>query len=132
MAGRRWSEFLLPSVRGAGGGSSKEENEYLKSEHHHEEGEEGEEGQEGSGEDFGKSGDEQDFGYNPSLSLRSSVSFASLPSYMRAKSGLEMDPDRVRCCCLSLLPSVDCTLHEYGVRSTAGFTVYHKYDYGMW
>lgn len=106
MAGRRWSEFLLPAVRGAGGGSSEEENEYLKSEHHHEEGEEGEEGkegQEGCGEDFGKSGDEQDFGYNPSLSLRSSVSFASLPSYMRAKSGLEMDPDRVRCCCLSPL-----------------------------
>lgn len=97
MAGRRWSEFLLPAVRGAGGGSSEEENEYLKSEHHHEEGEEGYE------EDIGKSGDEKDFGYNPSLSLRSSMSFASLPSYMRAKSGLEMDPDRVGCCCLSPL-----------------------------
>lgn len=98
LAGRRWSEFLLPAVPGAGGGSSEEENDYLKSEHHHEE-EEGE--QEDSEEDIGKSGDEKDFGYNSSLSFRSSVSFASLPSYMRAKSGLEMDPDRVRCCCLS-------------------------------
>lgn len=28
-------------------------------------------------------------------SLQSHVTFASLPSYMRSKSGLEMDPDRV-------------------------------------
>lgn len=97
MAGRRWSEFLLPAVQGAGGGSSGEENEYLKSEHHHEEEEEEQEG------DIGKSEDDEDFGDNPSLTFRSSASFASLPSYMRAKSGLEMDPDRVRCCCLSPL-----------------------------
>lgn len=72
MDGRRWSEFLP-----AGGKP-------------------GEKLFEQSGRCSEGQGDEDDEDGGGSLhSLQSHVTFASLPSYMRSKSGLEMDPDRV-------------------------------------
>lgn len=73
MAGRRWSEFL-PGGKAAG--------EFLV-EHSSDHG--GDEEEEDGHEDGGGS----------LHSLQSHVTFASLPSYMRSKSGMEMDPDRV-------------------------------------
>lgn len=74
MDGRRWSEFLP---------GAKAEGKLL----------------EHSGRCSKGEGDEDDEDGGGSLhSVQSHVSFASLPSYMRSKSGLEMDPDRVSTC----------------------------------
>lgn len=79
MEGRRWSEFL-PTADG------KAERKLLQHNGRCSEGEEDEDNEDGGG----------------SLhSLQSHVTFASLPSYMRSKSGLEMDPDRVSSCLLT-------------------------------
>lgn len=76
--GRRWSEFLLPAVQS----KPEAKNHSDGQEYVHRGGDEGaDEGEE-----------EQSLG-----SLQSHVSFAELPSYMRSKSGMEMDPDRVSC-----------------------------------
>ena len=87
MAGRRWSEFI-PT-----GGKAQEK---LLQQHSSDRCSEEEE--DGDNEDGGGS----------LHSLQSHVTFASLPSYMRSKSGLEMDPDRVRSCLVSNDPSA-CT-----------------------
>lgn len=75
MAGKRWSEFLQ--------GGTTEEGELINEDGRYEQ--EDDEGE-----------DEEEEGSLQSIhSVQSHVSFASLPSYMRSKSGFEMDPDRV-------------------------------------
>ncbi|CAM9103461.1 unnamed protein product [Ectocarpus sp. 6 AP-2014] len=76
MGGRRWSESLLPTAESTPGWKLPDDGQH---------------GQE-DGEDDG--GLEEETG--SLCSLQSHVTFASLPSYMRSKSGLEMDPDRYR------------------------------------
>lgn len=78
MDGRRWSEFLSPPAGSTPGGKLPDD---------------GQQGQD-DGEDEGEREEES----GSLCSLQSHVTFASLPSYMRSKSGLEMDPDRVRFC----------------------------------
>lgn len=94
---RRWSEFLLPAVGGASGGAEGESPR--KSDEDSNDDNNGnadysnyfeEEGESGGG--GGRSGDRA---YLSVSSLPSNMSFKSLPSYMKAKSGVEMDPDRV-------------------------------------
>ncbi len=74
MAGKRWSEFLQA---GTAEGLINEDGRHEEEEDE----EEDEEGEQGSLQSI--------------HSMQSHVSFASLPSYMRSKSGFEMDPDRV-------------------------------------
>lgn len=102
MDGRRWSEFL-PGGKAAG--------ELL------EHGDHGSEGEEDAHEDGGGS----------LHSLQSHVSFASLPSYMRSKSGMEMDPDRVSSTAQSKIlvaqdGTVSCTTHHLK-RASSSITV---------
>lgn len=78
MAG---SELLLPAVRGAS------ENDQILSENHHQHDDEESDGREDD--------DGLQYDGGSALSLQSHVTFGSLPSYMKAKSGVEMDPDRV-------------------------------------
>lgn len=94
--GRRWSECLLPAVDGAssrGKGATCRKNdqdpsdENSNADHSDYFEEEGEEGR-GGGGDSGRI-------FFSMSSLHSNLSFKSLPSYMKAKSGVEMDPDRV-------------------------------------
>lgn len=110
---KRWSEFLLPAVRGASGGGSNsgsdrntDDDDGASGDYFREEAEGEEEGG-GRGEDRwrssgghrgvgGDGGSNDDDGHGSVWSLRSHLSFKSLPSYMRAKSGVEADPDRVR------------------------------------
>lgn len=80
--GRRWSEFLLPAVQGA---IAEEESQMT--------GDNDGRYDEAGDEDFEEDNEEDEEG--SMRSLQSHVSFASLPSYMRSKSGMEMDPDRV-------------------------------------
>lgn len=85
--GRDLSEFLLPAVQGATAeeGTPTTGDEYG--------GRYDEIGDEDAG---GEEGGEQQGDEEGSMrSLQSHVSFVSLPSYMRSKSGMEMDPDRV-------------------------------------
>lgn len=86
MAG---SELLLPAVRGAS------ENDQLLSENHRQN---DDEESDGRGDD-----DRLQYDGGSVLSLQSHVTSGSLPSYMRAKSGVEMDPDRV-----SFVPFCSC------------------------
>lgn len=67
---RRWSEFLLPAVRGASDGNEQ------------------------NFEDQQHEGNIQ-----LASTLRSTMKIKPIPSYMKAKSGVRMDPDRVRAAC---------------------------------
>lgn len=75
------SEILLPAVRGA-----SENGQHLSENHRQHDDEES---------DGRKYDDGLRYDGGSVLSLQSHVTFDSLPSYMRAKSGVEMDPDRV-------------------------------------
>jgi len=75
MAGKRWSEFLQGGAGAEGDFMDEDGREQEEDE------EEDEEGEVGSLQSM--------------QSMQSHASFASLPSYMRSKSGFEMDPDRV-------------------------------------
>lgn len=86
MDGRRWSEFL-PSA-------GKPEGKLLE--------QSGARCSEGGNEGEDDEGEDDEEGEGSLHSLQSHVTFASLPSYMRSKSGLEMDPDRVSSCLQSM------------------------------
>lgn len=88
FGGRRWSEFLLPAVRGAndsgssGGGCNNNVS---------------------AGAHGAVSGEDDDSYNGPATSL---VLSSTQPSYMRSKTGVEMDPDRVSLFILSRRPFV--------------------------
>lgn len=64
--GGRWSEFLLPAVGGVGSEGEQMVEEGI-----------------------------YDKSYCSTSTFQSYTPFKSLPSYMKSKSGVEMDPDRV-------------------------------------
>lgn len=114
MSGERWSDVLLPAVGGVRSGSDNHDDVALSEKH-------GEDGPEG------ESGDDDD-GFDGSvLSLRSHSRFSSVPSYMKAKSGVEMDPDRVRFFYLSCGAQTE-RRRLYGLNSPCHYNTHTLYS----